>query len=137
MTWLARSSIPWRSAARPCSWPTPLAKATILLCLAMIAAAVLRRSSAAVQHRLWALTLCGILVLPALSWMLPGWRLPVLPAMTGAAGSGASRPEPGRADTIGPPRALASAQPAFTAGRPEPGPDPRPGPAGEVPGDAP
>jgi beta-lactamase regulating signal transducer with metallopeptidase domain len=97
-------------------------KATVLLCLAVIAAAVLRRSSAAVRHRLWALTLCGLLVLPALSWALPGWRLPILPATAGSAGSGVPRAESVGADTIEPPHALASAQPAFNAGRPEPGP---------------
>ena len=107
-----------------------VAKATVLLCLAMIAAAVLRRSSAAVRHRLWALTLCGLLVLPALSWVLPGWRLPILPATIGPAGSWAARPESGRADTIGPTHALASPQPGLDAGRPEPGLAPRPGPAG-------
>jgi protocatechuate 3,4-dioxygenase beta subunit len=55
-------------------------KATILLCLAAAVAASLKRSAAAVRHRLWALTLCGMALLPPLSWSLPGWRLPILPA---------------------------------------------------------
>ena len=60
-----------------------VAKATILLCLTTAVAAVLRRSAAAVRHRLWGLTLCGLIVLPLLSWSLPGWRLPILPQRRG------------------------------------------------------
>ena len=48
-----------------------VAKATILLCLTTAVAAVLRRSAAAVRHRLWSLTLCGLIVLPFLSWCSP------------------------------------------------------------------
>ena len=109
-----------------------VAKATVLLCLAMIAAAVLRRSSAAVRHRLWALTLCGLLVLPALSWSLPGWRLPILPATTGVAGSRASRNRKPRigSDTIGPPgRPRFGATRVRSAGRAA-----SPGPATDDPG---
>ena len=67
-----------------------VAKATILLCLTTAVAAVLRRSAAAVRHRLWGLTLCGLIVLPLLSWSLPGWRLPILPSTMGLPGSRAS-----------------------------------------------
>lgn len=67
-----------------------VAKATILLCLTTAVAAVLRRSAAAVRHRLWGLTLCGLIVLPFLSWSLPGWRLPILPSTMGLPGSQAS-----------------------------------------------
>lgn len=47
-------------------------KATLLLCLAVAFDMVLRRASAAARHRLWGLTLSGLLVLPVLSWLLPG-----------------------------------------------------------------
>ena len=57
-----------------------LGKATILLVLAALIDMFLRRSSSAFRHRLWAVTLCGLVLLPGLSWTLPGWRLPVLPA---------------------------------------------------------
>ncbi|MCY2965246.1 MAG: carboxypeptidase regulatory-like domain-containing protein [Planctomycetota bacterium] len=55
-------------------------KATVLLTLAWGASFALRRSSAAVRHRLWGLTLCGLLALPLLTWLLPTWRISVLPA---------------------------------------------------------
>lgn len=58
-----------------------VAKATILLCLTTALAVVLHRSAAAVRHRLWTLALGGLLVVPLLSWSLPGWRLPILPAI--------------------------------------------------------
>ncbi|HJT32901.1 MAG TPA: carboxypeptidase regulatory-like domain-containing protein [Pirellulales bacterium] len=54
-------------------------KATVLLLLAVLAAFALRRSSAAVRHRVWCLTFAGLLLLPALSAGLPEWRLAVLP----------------------------------------------------------
>jgi beta-lactamase regulating signal transducer with metallopeptidase domain len=56
-------------------------KATIMLSLALLIAIGLRRSSAAIRHRLWSLSLCGVAALPIMSWMIPGWRLPVLPAL--------------------------------------------------------
>jgi hypothetical protein len=67
-----------------------VAKATIFLCVTTAFAALLRRSAAAVRHRLWSLTLCGLIVLPFLSWWLPGWRLPILPRTAGLRGSAAS-----------------------------------------------
>ncbi len=75
-------------------------KGTILLGLATAVAASLGRSSASVRHRLWALTLCGLVVLPPLSWWLPGWRLPVLPARAEGPGPVADRGLP----TVLPPR---------------------------------
>ena len=69
------------------------AKATVLLGLTTAVAAGLQRSAAAVRHRLWSLTLCGLLLLPLLSWSLPGWRLPILPSTAGQSGSGVSRSE--------------------------------------------
>jgi beta-lactamase regulating signal transducer with metallopeptidase domain/protocatechuate 3,4-dioxygenase beta subunit len=59
------------------------AKATVVLALAIAVAAALRRSSAAVRHRLWVLTLGILALLPPLSATFPGWRLPILPGMTG------------------------------------------------------
>ena len=56
-------------------------KATLLLVVAFLASALLRRSSAAVRHCIWCLTFAGLLLLPILSSLLPGWCLPILPGM--------------------------------------------------------
>jgi beta-lactamase regulating signal transducer with metallopeptidase domain/protocatechuate 3,4-dioxygenase beta subunit len=56
-------------------------KATLLLLVAWVVASSARRSSAALRHRIWALALCGAGTLPLVSWLVPGWRLPVLPAV--------------------------------------------------------
>ena len=55
-------------------------KATVLILVAMAVIRLLRRSSAAVRHRVWGLMFCGLLLLPVLSWGLPEWRVPILPA---------------------------------------------------------
>lgn len=69
-----------------------VAKATMLLALAAIAAALLRRSSAAVRHRVWCLAFAALLLLPGLSPLLPEWRLAVLPYSSPLAPREVSRP---------------------------------------------
>jgi hypothetical protein len=64
--------------------PDDLAKATTVLCLTAAIAVLLRRSAAAARHRLWGLSLSGLIVLPLLSWSVPGWRLPILASTVGA-----------------------------------------------------
>ena len=54
-------------------------KATVLLIVAYLAAALLHRASAAVRHRVWCLAFSGLLLLPVLSSLLPGWRAPIRP----------------------------------------------------------
>ncbi|MBL8850721.1 MAG: hypothetical protein JNG89_13660, partial [Planctomycetaceae bacterium] len=54
-------------------------KSSVLLILAAMGSLWLGRASAAVRHRLWCLTFAGLLLLPALSFALPAWRIPVLP----------------------------------------------------------
>ncbi|HEX5443656.1 MAG TPA: M56 family metallopeptidase, partial [Pirellulales bacterium] len=82
-----RALTAWLSSALSSSWAQlavdVTVKATVLLLLAMLAAAMLRRSSAAVRHRVWCLTFVGLLLLPALSAGLPEWRLAVLPKVVG------------------------------------------------------
>ncbi len=56
-----------------------IVKATLLLLLAMIVDHIFRRASAAVRHRMWCLSFCGLLVLPLLTLCLPAWRFPILP----------------------------------------------------------
>ena len=55
------------------------AKATVLLLVAITATMLLRRSSAALRHRLWCLTFAALVLLPGLSAALPEWRLAILP----------------------------------------------------------
>lgn len=56
------------------------ARVTMLLLVAWWGAVMLRRRSAALRHSLWAMALCGAIVMPVVSRLAPGWRLPVLPA---------------------------------------------------------
>src|SRR4051812_9369266 len=53
---------------------------TVLLCLALIAATLLRRGAASVRHRVWGMTIVALLVVPPLSLVLPQWRVPIIPA---------------------------------------------------------
>lgn len=55
------------------------AKGTVLLLLACLAAWLCRRSSAALRHSIWCMTMGGLLVLPVASWALPAWQIPILP----------------------------------------------------------
>ena len=57
-------------------------KVTALLATATAGSALLRRSSAAARHRLWALALCGLVAIPPASWAMPGWRIPLPPGPT-------------------------------------------------------
>src|SRR5512145_3244373 len=52
-----------------------IVKATVLLLVAGAGAWLLRRSSAALRHLVWALACGGVLVLPIASAVLPNWRL--------------------------------------------------------------
>src|SRR4029079_13546438 len=55
-----------------------VAKATILFLIAGLAAFLLRHRSAALRHMIWTLALIAVLVLPALSIVLPRWQLNVV-----------------------------------------------------------
>ncbi len=54
-------------------------RVTGVLASTMLLAFVLRCSSAAVRHLVWALSLGGVLLLPIGYWAIPGWRWAVLP----------------------------------------------------------
>lgn len=60
-------------------WLDVAVKATALLLAAIAANVILRRSSAALRHRVWCLTFAALVLLPALSAALPEWRLEILP----------------------------------------------------------
>jgi HEAT repeat protein/beta-lactamase regulating signal transducer with metallopeptidase domain len=53
-------------------------KASVVLGLTALAAASLRRASAAARHLVWTLGLIGALVAPALSLALPRWEVPIV-----------------------------------------------------------
>ena len=53
-------------------------KATLVLGSAAIVSTVLRRASAAVRHLIWTLALLAALALPALSFALPRWEMPIV-----------------------------------------------------------
>lgn len=67
----AHAAAPWLA---PALWL--VARGSVLLVLAALAALALRRASAATRHMAWALALSGMLVLPALSLAAPRWELP-------------------------------------------------------------
>jgi carboxyl-terminal processing protease len=52
-------------------------KGALLLVFAFAVSGALRRASASARHLVWSLTLLALLALPALSWMLPAWKLPI------------------------------------------------------------
>lgn len=66
-------------------WADAALKGTILLVLAWLVTLAMRRSSAALRHRIWCLAFSGLIVLPLLSHALPRWRIPILPPPTAAA----------------------------------------------------
>lgn len=65
-----------------------LVRATLCLLFAFVLTGVLRHGSASVHHRIWLLTLAGVLVLPLLIAGLPKWEL--LPALERASETGTS-----------------------------------------------
>ncbi len=54
-------------------------KTTLVLVAALAITRVLRRASAATRHHVWAIAILGVLTLPVLGLILPGWRYPVSP----------------------------------------------------------
>lgn len=53
-------------------------KGAALFAVATLVAFLLRHSSAAVRHRLWALAFCGVFVIPVISSVMPQWKVPIL-----------------------------------------------------------
>ena len=54
-------------------------KASLVLILAIVLDRMLARSSAAIRHRVWGLSLWSALLVPVLSIVLPQWQIPILP----------------------------------------------------------
>ena len=59
-----------------------VAKATLVLAVALVLAWLARRGSARTLHLLWTTTFAVLLVLPGLSLLAPSWVLPIIPART-------------------------------------------------------
>ena len=55
-------------------------KGTLLIAAAAAASYFLRGRSAAARHAAWTAAVIGHLALPALSVMMPEWRLPIFPS---------------------------------------------------------
>ena len=56
-----------------------LLRVTVLLLAAMLVAFALRRSSAALRHLVWTLSLVGTLLIPLCYWVFPAWQWAILP----------------------------------------------------------
>ena len=50
-------------------------KGMLLLALAFVVVLLMRKASAASRHLVWLLAVVGLLLLPVLSGVLPGWRV--------------------------------------------------------------
>ncbi|MXW09165.1 MAG: hypothetical protein F4X47_11915 [Gammaproteobacteria bacterium] len=61
-----------------------VAKATLVLSVALVLAWLARRGSAKTLHLLWTTTFAVLLALPVMSLLAPAWVLPILPARTTA-----------------------------------------------------
>ncbi|MCX7424273.1 MAG: carboxypeptidase regulatory-like domain-containing protein, partial [Planctomycetia bacterium] len=68
-----------RDAAGLASAVEILLRVTAVLSAAMLLVVALRRSSAAVRHLVWTLSLAGTLLVPVGYWAFPGWRWGILP----------------------------------------------------------
>ena len=56
-----------------------LTRVTLLLLAAMLVVVALRRSSAALRHLVWTLSLVGTLLIPLAYWAIPAWQWAILP----------------------------------------------------------
>ena len=68
-----------RDAAGLASAVEILLRVTVVLSAAMLLVVALRRSSAAVRHLVWTLSLVGTLLVPIGYWAFPGWHWAILP----------------------------------------------------------
>src|SRR5262249_19749663 len=58
-----------------------LIKSAVILSVAGLLAASLRKASAASRHLVWGVAMASLLALPALSFALPSWRIAALPSL--------------------------------------------------------
>jgi beta-lactamase regulating signal transducer with metallopeptidase domain len=96
-----------------------LARSSAVLLAAALTNAALRGRSAALRHAVWACGIAGALAVAPLSWVMPTWHVPLMPAFAQAAPTAASTAAP-----VAP--ALDVAPTAPMAARPMPASTPRP-----------
>ena len=63
-------------------------KAAVLLAIAAVINGLWRRCSAAIRDRIWTLAFCGAIILPAISSIVPQWRIPIFRITPPASRSG-------------------------------------------------
>ena len=78
-----------------------VAKATVVLCLALALAWLARRGSARTLHLFWTTTFVLLLALPVLSLLGPSWPVSILPARDIAAEGASPREVGGRSSDSG------------------------------------
>ncbi len=96
----------WIERGTDLLWPASLeivVAATLLLLIAVVMHFGLRRAAASLRHRVWALTMGGLLILPLLCPILPKLPLPLSIPIA------ASRPTAGSPATLTPERASGTA----------------------------
>ena len=67
-----------------------LVKGAVLLFAASLITMAMRKASAAARHLVWVIALCGVLVLPLFSAVMPSLRLRILPTVATVASTSAS-----------------------------------------------
>jgi len=71
-----------------------LARSSAVLVIAALTNAALRGRSAALRHAVWACGLAGALAVAPLSWILPTWHVPLVPAFATATATPTPMPMP-------------------------------------------
>jgi|GEM_PF-2114161 len=103
-----------------------LVKGAVLLFAASLITMAMRKASAAARHLVWAIALCGVLVLPLFSVVVPSLRLPILPTFTTVAPRHASashiRLLPARTPPVRPSLMVTAGAPADHNAIPQPRP---------------
>jgi beta-lactamase regulating signal transducer with metallopeptidase domain/protocatechuate 3,4-dioxygenase beta subunit len=67
-------------------------KSTLVLAVAGLITLALRRASAATRHLVWCLAFCGVVALPTVTLLVPGWAWPIVPARRSTAFSPPAAP---------------------------------------------
>ena len=70
-----------------------VAKASIVWLLASVGSRTLAKLSSSVHHRVWGFASAVVVVLPALAWGVPGWRVPMLAGWAPVASRPATLPD--------------------------------------------